>query len=164
MIAGCNQKKTNYETEGPFIEVTGYKGGEINDLESFPRIHAVYESGKLKLYSEMEPDRKIVIGDDAPVYEQDISDEDVEQIKTLIEKNNFWKLDEYLPDDGALDADSRYITVHLTDESKTVGGYSPAHSGFSEISRYVSGLVDYEDYKQWADEMEEHIQEMNPDF
>jgi len=164
MLVACHMKqKNNYETEGPFIEVTYYKGGEIFYLESFPRIHAVDDNNKLTLYSETEPDDDFIIGDDAPSFETELTDEEVEHIKSLIEKNNFWNLEEPLADDGSMDADSIYITVHLTDESNTIGGYSPADLGFREISKYVSNLVDYEDYKQWVEDMEAHILELNPE-
>lgn len=58
----------------------------------------------------------------------------------LIDESNFFKLDEYLPDNGAMDAGSSCVTVHLTDESKTVGGYSPADAGFRELCIYILNL------------------------
>src|SRR5699024_12861804 len=58
---------------------TYYKGGEIFHLESFPRIHAVDENNKLTLYSETEPDDDFIIGDDAPTFEIDVTDEEVER-------------------------------------------------------------------------------------
>lgn len=164
IIVSCQQQKGNYESDGPFIVVTDYIGGEIHVLDSFPSIYAIELSGKLRLYSEIEANHKLTFDDDAPTYELDLSKEEIEYLKSLIEKNNFWKLDEHLPDDGALDSGSHYVTVHLTDESKTVGGYSPADPAFREISSYVSNLVDYDDYKKWREEMKEHISSLNPDF
>ena len=163
IIVSCQQQKGNYESDGPFIVATDYIGGAIHYLDAFPNIYAIEESGKLTLYSETEPAHKLTIGEDAPIYELDLSDEEIDYIKALVEKSDFWELDEYLPDDRALDADSHYVTVHLTDESKTVGGYSPADSEFREISNYISNLVDDEDYKQWREEMKEHILELNPE-
>ncbi len=164
IIVSCQQQKENYESDGPFIVVTDYIGGEIHVLDSFPSIYAIETSGKLTLYSELEENDKLTIDEDAPTYELDLSKEEIEYLKRLIEKNNFWKLDEHLTDDEVLDGGTHYVTVHLTDESKTVGGYSPADPAFREISSYVSNLVDREDYKQWREDMKEHIRELNPDF
>jgi len=159
LIASCSQKK-NYDTEGPFIVVTSSPGGEEEYREFFPRNFSVYDNGQLVLHTE--PTDNIKVGNNAPIYETELNKEEVEKIKKLIGENNFWRFREDLSDDNSLDASYIYITVNLTDESKTVGGLNPNFPNFLELADYVFDLVSDKDYRLWYKEITDHIHKINP--
>ncbi|SDZ09605.1 hypothetical protein SAMN05421736_10658 [Evansella caseinilytica] len=159
VMTGCNET-TNYEADGPFIVVTSSPAGEDDFRNLFSRNYAIYENGKLIVYTE--PESKLKVGDDAPVYESQLKEEEVDQLKQLIEKNKFWKFHEDLSDNDTQDGSFLYVTIHLTDQSKTVGGLNPNNPKFIEIADYVFDLISDDDDELWEEEITDHIFKMNP--
>lgn len=159
VMASCN-KEFDYETEEPFIVVTSSPLGPDDFRNLYSSNYAIYDNGKLMLYTEPADDRKI--SDDAPMYETQIKQEEVEALKQLIEKNKFWELKEDLSNLDVMDGSSLYMTVNLTDESRTVGGQNPDDPKFTEVTDYVVDLVNDEDYKVWNENIKEHIFKLNP--
>lgn len=158
-MASCSQK-TNYETEKPFIVVTTSPAGEGDYRNFFTRNYSIYSSGKLILYTKAN--EKLNIDDDAPVFETQLESEKIEKLKKLIEKNKFWKLEEDQSDNDSADGTFHYITINLTDQSKTVGGLNPNNPNFTGISDYVIHLVRDEDYKIWEKTKQDYILKRNP--
>ncbi|CEI81830.1 hypothetical protein J18TS1_17630 [Oceanobacillus oncorhynchi subsp. incaldanensis] len=159
ILTGCNEKR-DYETDGPFITVTSISTGPDEYRHFYPVNYAVYENGKLTLHTEQTGDIKI--GEDAPVYETSVSEEEVEKIKSLIE-DNFWQLPEDVSDDDSVDGSFYYVDVHLTDSTTRVGGLNPNEAGFIEIVDYVHNLAERENRELWEKQLREHIYKMNPD-
>src|SRR5699024_6423539 len=145
---------------GPFIVVTTSPGGEEEYREFFPRNFSVYDNGQLVLHTE--PTDNIKVGKNAPKYETELNKNEIEKIKQLIDENNFWRFREDLSDDNSLDGSSIYITVNLTDDSKTVGGLNTNYSRFLEIADYVFDLVSDKDYRVWYEQITDHIHKINP--
>lgn len=157
--ASCSQK-TNYATDGPFVVFTYSPAGPDEFRNMYSRNYALYENGKLILYTE--PENKLKIGDNAPVSESQLTSDEVAEAKQLIEQNKFWKFKEDVSTESQ-DGVFLYLTVNLTDESKTVGGLNPSEPKFIEITDYISNLVTKEERKAWNKEIKDHIYKMNPE-
>ncbi|MFA8438385.1 hypothetical protein [Pueribacillus sp. YX66] len=160
LMSGCSQK-TNYETDGPFIIVKTAPAGPDDVRNLFTEHYAIEENGMLTLYTEAT--NRIKLGNDAPVLKIKLSDKEVEKVKELIRKNKFWNFKEDLSNLDVSDGYSLYITVNLTDESKTVGGWNPDKPEFTEIANYVMNLASGEKRRAWLKEIQNHILKMNPD-
>ncbi len=126
----------------------------------FLQNYFIYENGKLIVYTE--PGKRLKIDDNAPVYESELSKKEVDQVKTLIEQNKFWKFKEDLTVDSE-DGAFLYMTVKLTNESKKVGGLNPNDLKFKELTNHVIDLVNDKDYEFWKKEITNHIYKMNPE-
>lgn len=160
IIAGGCSKKPDYETEGPFIIATHSPAGPDHYSKMYSRNVAIYDSGKLVVYTE--PSKSITIGDDAPVLEVALEQAEVDEVKRLLEKNKFWKFKDDVTDHGSVDGSFYYITVNQKHGSKKVGGLNPTDEKFNEIVDYVFDLASGEDYAAWKEEIEDYILEMNP--
>lgn len=161
LLTSCSAK-TNYATDEPFIIVKYSPAGPDDYRNLYSHNYSIADDGTLMLYTETGGERsRLIIGEDVPVYEMELDQAKVEKVKQIIEENKFWKLEEDLTtpsEDGAF----YYITVNLTDRSKKVGGLNPDHPHFIEIQNYVFDLVDREDARVWKEEIEAHIEQMNP--
>ena len=159
LATGCG-KKVNYATDEPFIIVTSYSAGPEDVRNMFKRNVSVSEDGTLVLYTE--PEEEIKLGDDAPMLEVELTKNEVAEIKNAIAKNKFWTMKENLSDYNIQDGGYLYVTVNLVEESKTVGGLNPNNERLNDISHHVRRLIPKEAYRQWDEEITEHIFEMNP--
>lgn len=159
-LIACDQK-LDYATEGPFVVATHTPAGPEHILNMYTTFYIIDLAGNLTVSTEETND--ITLGDDAPVLEMKVDEQKVEQLQSIIEKNNFWEMPENVEDRSILDGESQYVTVHLEDESKKVGGLNPSHEDFLDISDYMFRLVDSDKYATWKEEIEAHIYEMNPD-
>jgi len=155
---GCT-KKINFTTDGPFIILKSVSGGENYYVEFYPKYIAVYGDGTARIYTE--GGGEIIVGEDAPVREVQLTDDEIEEIKETIEENQFLKLDTDISDQRVLDGSSHYITVYTENESKEVGGYSPDDDNFDAIYSKVKGLV-RDEYNEWLDDIDTYIYEVNP--
>lgn len=159
-LGGCSTD-LDFATDDPFIVIKTVPI-EANEYRYFyPRKTAVYDSGKVKKYTE-ETDT-IKVGDDAPEVEQELSDEEVDELKEIIEKNKFFKLKKDLTDKSVMDGESVHVTVNLKDESKTVGGENPDDEGLDEIRDYTEELIEGDASKQWNEDIDDYIYETNPE-
>lgn len=156
-ITGCNNY-TNYAKDGPFISVRSSSASMESYEKSYPITYAVYENGTLILSTDPLKKRGRVIDEDPPEHEVTIDNEKVKEIQSLIEKNNFWKMAEDISIESE-DGGYIYVTVHLTDESKTVGGLNPKNDDFLEIQQYVSSVVPSSGFKKWSTQVEEYLLE-----
>src|SRR5699024_7883463 len=55
------------------------------------------------------------------------------------------------------------MTVHLTDESKTVGGKEPNNERYTFIKDSLFEQIDREDYESWQDKVFRHFDKLNKD-
>ncbi len=134
--------------------------GPDHVLNMYTTIYTIDLGGNLTVSTEETAN--ISLGNDAPVLEMKVDEQAVEQLQALIEKNEFWEMPENVEDRSVLDGESQYITVHLEEESKKVGGLNPSHEGFLEITDYIFSLVDSDKYATWKKDIQAHIYEMNP--
>lgn len=159
-LIGCNEME-NYVTEEPFVIASWSPAGPDHVRNFYPRKVSISNNHTLILYTE--PTKDITIGDDAPMVEIHLKEDEVEKIKETIIKNQFWKLNAIL-DSESQDGRYSYITVNLTDRTKTVGGLNPPHANFNEIFDNIFDLVDSDTYKTWNKKVKEYILEMNPEL
>lgn len=160
-MGGCS-KNLDFATDEPFIVVSSSIAGPDIARNFYPTNISLYDNGKLVLHTETT--EKIVIGEDAPIVKMQLEENEVDNVKRLIKKNEFWKFKEDVSDDDSVDGSFLYITVNLTDESKTVGGLNPDHPEFNDIADYVRKLVSDDDYRWWNKEIKEYIIETNPEL
>lgn len=158
VVSACKQQ-LDFTEEGPFIILTFQPAGPDDYRNLFPHNYSIDENGTLTLYTESKG--KLKVGNDAPVLKKQLSDEEIEKLKHLIHANNFWNLEEDLSEDSQ-DGNFIYISVYLTDQSKTVGGLNPLEPRFIEITDYITSLVDDEEYTFWVNEIKNYIYELNP--
>ena len=159
-FVGCSEEY-DYETEGPFIIVTTSPAGPDDYRNFFPRNISIHSDGTLRIYTKSFDE--FIIGKDAPIFETQLEEEQVETLKELIKKHNFLKMEENLEDPTVMDGGYEYITVILSDTSKKVGGLNPTDPAFSEIKDYVYELVDNDSYNNWLQQVKEYIFERYPD-
>src|SRR5699024_12118780 len=75
--------------------------------------------------------------------------------------NQVWKLNENESNpEGKLE---EAMTVHLTDESKTVGGKEPNNERYTFIKDSLFEQIDSEDYESWQDKVFRHFDQLNKD-
>lgn len=158
IAGGCS--KPDYETEDPFIITTHTPAGPDHYRNMYSRNVAIYDHGKLVVYTE--PSKNITIGDDAPVLEAELDQVEVEEVKRLLEINKFWKFKDDVTDHSSVDGSFYSITVNQKHGSKKASGLNPIDEKFNEIVDYVFDLANGEDYAAWKEEIEDYILEMNP--
>lgn len=148
---------TNYEKDSPFMIVSSSSNSAEKFGEYYPVTYSVYEDGTVVLSTEPLKERgKKVDAEDPPTYETHVSEDEIKEIKSLIEKSNFWKL----PKDISVESEDGgyiYITVHLTNTSKKVGGLNPSDEDFIHIKQYVSSIVDSTDFKTWDTQVKDYL-------
>lgn len=159
LLIGCNSK-TNYAIDEPFIIVSYAPAGPDDYRNLYPVHYALYDDGTFHMYSEEA--NRMNFGDDAPRYETQVNEYRVGKVKELIDEKKFWKLNKDITVDSE-DGSFHYITVNLTDKSKTVGGLNPENENFFAIGDYVKTLGDKEERRKWIEDIENYIWEKNPD-
>ena len=149
-------KHYNFATKEPFIIVTRYSAGLDEYKNMYHKNIAIYDDGKLVLYSDEDSD--LNIDDDAPVLRMQLDEEEVEQVKNTIKQKRFWKLprDVSTPSE---DGGFRYVTVNLKSGSKKVGGLNPDNERFDDVFQSAWDLVEGGDYRNWKEEIEEYIEQ-----
>lgn len=151
----------NYATDEPFIIVSSSIAGPDTIINFYPTIISIDVDGNVKLYSETYND--VIIQDDAPTVETTIDASKVADIQERLEAYHFLKKSEDISDDNSVDGDFNYITLNLTDDSKTVGGLNTLDEDFLAIFNEVSSIIEKKDKAAWAEEIKQHIVEVNPD-
>lgn len=81
-MVSCS-KHTNYATDEPepFIILWFSPAGPDHIKSFYPRYPWIYDAGRLVLYSEETDDIKM--GDNAPTFKKNITDEVVEEVKEV---------------------------------------------------------------------------------
>ena len=88
------------------------------------------------------------------------NDDDIDKFQNIL-TNQFWKLNESESNpEGKLE---EAMTVHLTDESKTVGGKEPNNERYTFIKDSLFEQIDSEDYESWQDKVFRHFDQLNKD-
>lgn len=157
-IAGCTTTY-DYTTDGPFVISSNYSAGPDDYRNMYPTHISIDHHGNLLLYTSGK--NRLTIGDDAPIFKMQLSEEQVNDVKRVIQEQKFWELPEDVStpsEDGAFS----YVTVHLSSQVKKVGGLNPNDPQFLEIRKFISQLIDDDDYRKWKEDIEEHIWERNP--
>src|SRR5699024_7008445 len=76
------------------------------------------------------------------------NDDDIDKFQNIL-TNQFWKLNENESNpEGKLE---EAMTVHLTDESKTVSGKEPNNERYTFIKDSLFEQIDSGDYESWQD-------------
>lgn len=157
VLVGCGER-TDYETEGPFVVMTYAPAGPDHVLNLYARHISIDENGILTIYTE--PTETIELGEDPPIAQIEISEEEVNRVKELIERSSFSDFEADISDMEVMDGSSVHITVHWSGESKRVGGWNPSDPAFTEIADYIFELAS-DEIGEWEDEIEAHIEKMN---
>lgn len=161
LMTGCS-KDLDYATDKPFIIKSTSIAGPDTTKNFYPTIISLDMDGNVTLYSE--PTKAIHMAEDRPMYETTISESELEQMKDLIEGNKFWKMKENISDYNSDDGSYSYMTVQLTNDSKTVGGLNTLNEQYLEIAAMLNSYVDEDERSKWQTAIEEHILAMNPEF
>lgn len=152
LLSGC-EKEIHFETDAPFITVTQSPAGLIEQERSFKRVMQVDTSGRLKLFAKSVG--RLTIGSDAPVYEKQLTEEEVNEIQKSLINYDFFKLPEDVStpsDDGTF-----WEVQVLTDEGKRVsGGLNPTNADFAIIADTVWEKVSNEAFHDWVEETAEY--------
>lgn len=156
-MTGCAQQP-EYATDKPFILVTNYSAGPDDYRNMYHVNIAIDQNGRLQLYAD--EDEELKIDDDAPVFETQLDEEQIDALQKVIEEQQFWELPEDVSTPSE-DGGFSYITVNRADESKKVGGLNVDDEQFMEIRQQVFDLVDPGDYNEWTVDIEEFIWEKN---
>ena len=155
-----SSQKTDYRKDEPFLLLSV----EQIWAEDFSNVYhhhiSIDMDGNLVLFAEAESHVKI--GHDAPELTVQLTDNELEEVQGLIQEH-FWKLNVFLRN---ADGDNRMesITVHLTEEEKTVRGEDPNRPRFITIRDQIINLVDEEEYESWIGKIEKYIEKENPDL
>ena len=161
LLIGCT-KKYDYATDGPFIITSWYPAGADDYRNMYDKNISIDHDGNLVLYTTAKDDQ-LRIGNNAPVLEIQLDDNQVNRVKDIILEQKFWRLPEDVSTPSE-DGSFSYITVNLTDKTKKVGGLNTDDLQFIEIRKYILSLVDDDDFKRWTEDIEAHIAELNPDL
>src|SRR5699024_618037 len=142
-------KHYDFATKEPFIIVTRYSAGLDEYKNMYHKNIAIYDDGKLVLYSDGDSD--LNIDDDAPVLRMQLYKEEVEQLKNSSKEKRFWKLprDVSRPSE---DGGFRYVTVNLKSGSKKVGGLNADNERFDYFFQSVWDFAEGEKYRNWKEE------------
>lgn len=162
-LSGCNEsaESIDFADEGPFIQKTSTPSGENYYLDFYPRNIAVYNDGTIRIFTEATDD--IIVEDDAPMVEKQLTDEELAKIKTTIEENNFLKLDKDLSHPEDTHPSGLHLTVYTKTDSRKVYAESPFDENFKAVADAVSNHVQ-DEYYEWLEDIEEYIYEKNPDL
>lgn len=151
LLVGCSPSY-DFATDGPFVTTTVSPGGPDDYRNLISETIAIYDDGTLILSSDGETETA------APIYQTELTKDEIEQLKTLIIEEDFFKLDNDITtpsEDGA-----KYsITVFLTDQTKKVSGWNPDNEHFHTIRKHILKLVNQESRSQWSTEMSEYVWE-----
>lgn len=158
LISSCNTK-TNYATDEPFIIITIQPAGEDDYRNLFSRNIALYDDGRLLLYKTKEDSEDI--DTEAPFWETQLTETDTKAVKTAIEDHHFWRMPEDVSSPSE-DGTFYYTTVHLTDETKTVGGLNPDHESFFAIQDMVKSKIPDNEYEDWQEKTTDYMFETHP--
>jgi len=157
LMIGC-AKKYNYATDEPFVIATSYSAGPDDYRNMYDRNISIDQDGNLVLYTTGNSD--IVLGADVPMLEVQLDEEQVIELEDVIQEQKFLSIQDDVSTPSE-DGGYGYVTVNLENKSKEVGGLNPDNSQFIEVHRYIFSLVDDDDFKDWEEEVEEYIWEMN---
>lgn len=151
LLIGCS---TTYDlsSEGPIITVSTSPGGPDDYRNLIGQYVTVYADGTVILANDEDPK------DSAPIFQKNIKKEQIEEIKTLLKKERFLKLNKDVStpsEDG-----SRYsITAYFSNTKKEVAGWNPDNESFHKIRKHVNQLIDEKDRAQWLTDISEYIWE-----
>src|SRR5699024_12104744 len=108
-------------------------------------------NGSLKVVAK-DHDEKVI--KDIEPLKITFNDDDIDKFQNIL-TNQFWKLNENESNsEGKLE---EAMTVHLTDESKTVGGIEPNNERYTFIKDRLFEQIDSEDYESWQDKVFSHF-------
>jgi len=159
MLVGC--QNLDFNEEGPFAVYTYHILGPDDYRNMYTTDISVYNDGQVIVTAKES--EKLQIGPNAPRIETKVEQENITELKELIETNKLWHSKEDLSDYDSVDGASKYVTIHLKDESKKIGGQNPNDEAFLEVFNYIHQLVDSDDFSNWREEIIEYIYEKNPD-
>src|SRR5699024_3496273 len=87
-------------------------------------------------------------------------DDNIDKFQNIL-TNQFWKLNENESyPEGQLE---EAMTVHLTDESKTVGGMEPNAERYTFIKDSLFEQIGSEHYESWQDQVFRYFDKLNKD-
>lgn len=147
-----------YNEDGPFfaLKVETPISSEYYKDKYVQEINLTLD-GHLKLIVKEAADNEREIKEIQPL-ELAVSNESMTHIQQVITEN-FWKLNET---ESNIDGKSmEYMTVYLTEDSKTVSGYEPDHPRYITIKEAVFELIAADLYEEWEQQIIEHFDKVN---
>lgn len=114
-------------------------------------------NGYLKVVAKDQEEK--VIKDIEPL-KVTFDDDDIDKFQNIL-SNQFWKLNEHESNpEGQLE---EAMTVHLTDESKTVSGMEPNAERYTFIKDSLFEQIGSERYESWQDQVFRYFDKLNKD-
>jgi len=163
LLIGCTNK-IDFAEEKPFVKLELYSASQGTYLDHFPKNITVSNDGSVQLYTEEVVDRlgdvELKVGEDAPIVKKKISAKKVEEIKDVIEENNFFSIPEDVTDYGVMDGGGSTITVYEKEQERKVGGENSRNEQYNAIEKIIFEQV-REEYYDWEKETREYLFELN---
>ena len=141
-----------------------YSASSGTYLDHFPKKITISNDGNVQVFTkeivsangriEME------VGDNPPTIEKKISSKQVEEIKQVIEENQFFSIPEDVTDYGVMDGDGSRITIYEKEQERTVNGENSSHKEYNEIRKIIFDQVG-DEYYDWVKETEDYLFELN---
>lgn len=157
-----NKRTLQFATEGPFITAAIAPAGPDDYRNLIKKTIAIEQNGTFTL--SPSANKQVKLGENPPTLTGKLTEEEVENIKHLLNEQNVW----HLPDDISTESEDGtflYLSIYLEDEEKQIRGLNPDHEDFLTVHRYLFDLIDDVEYRKWSQEVSEHVWEMNsPDI
>src|SRR5699024_8741815 len=173
LLIGCtnenefNEIESNeieFVEEGPFVKLELYSASSGTYLDHFPKIITISNDGNVQVFTkEMVSTNgriEMEVGDTPPTIEKKISSKQVEEIKQVIEKNQFLSIPKDMTDYDVMDGDGSRITIYEKEEKRTVRGENSSHQEYNEIEEVIFNQVE-DEYDDWVKETEDYLFELN---
>lgn len=143
--------KDEYKENGPFFTLLMENKFSNDDDHIYFTQVSLDLDGNLLL--SVEDERNRVIEDIKPMKKK-LTKEEIASFQKVI-LDHFWKLNE-----NQRDANKNLMeemTVHMTDEKKTVEGHEPDHPRYVIIKDKIFDLIGTDVYESWLDSVEEYL-------
>lgn len=163
LLVGCKQK-IEFVEDGPIVKLQLYSASAEYYLDHFPTYITVTNDGVVTLFTEevvsQNGEIEISVGEDVPVVEKQISMDELDQLKTTIQSNTFFSLDENVTDYQTMDGSGSRVTVYNKDKEKTVGGENSVNDKYKAIEQAIFTHVK-DEYSEWRKKTKEYIYKRN---
>jgi len=165
LLVGCT-KKVDFVDEGPFVKLELYSASSGTYLDHFPKIMTVSNDGSVHVFTEevigFDGIIEMEVGKDAPTIEKEISAQEVNEIKRVIEENRFFSLPKDVTDYDVMDGSGSRITVYGKDREKKVGGENSDNKHYNAIEDTIFSHV-RDEYADWEKETKDYLSKLNGD-
>lgn len=155
ILTACGKSKQPELSDGAFIKLSTKPVGELEVYNFYTVNVEIYQDGAVKIYAD---DFKKWMGEEeCPVSTTQVTQEEVEELKRLIEENNLYNMREDVGNKDSMDGDRKYLTLYTVDGEHVSGGLNPSNRAFNKIYDYINDIVREElyNYKLEISEIQE---------